>query len=260
MTAQRREQSLQDVPISVTAVTGEAIEEGGFLRRGGHVGLRSQPVHARRLHGPIDHRARHRHLDRQRGVRAGCGIVLRRRLLRPRQPWPECRVRPRARGSRASNRNPRSRVQSATAGADQRHHPQAQGETWDGDAAVAYGNDEETSADVAIGGPIHRQVRNRGPRRATTISTTRAIASIVGNVPQGVKESTAERLIAVSRPTDSVDITLEYRAPRRVASGAVQREYTVCETRPQFGRANGTSRTGSHRRPARSTLSSMART
>ena len=30
VTAQRREQSLQDVPISVTAVTGQAIEEGGF--------------------------------------------------------------------------------------------------------------------------------------------------------------------------------------------------------------------------------------
>ncbi|HZL96744.1 MAG TPA: TonB-dependent receptor plug domain-containing protein, partial [Vicinamibacterales bacterium] len=30
VTAQRREQSLQDVPISVTAVTGEAILEGGF--------------------------------------------------------------------------------------------------------------------------------------------------------------------------------------------------------------------------------------
>jgi outer membrane receptor protein involved in Fe transport len=30
VTAQRREQSLQDVPISVMAVTGEAIEEGGF--------------------------------------------------------------------------------------------------------------------------------------------------------------------------------------------------------------------------------------
>jgi iron complex outermembrane receptor protein len=30
VTAQRREQSLQDVPISVTAVTGEQIEQGGF--------------------------------------------------------------------------------------------------------------------------------------------------------------------------------------------------------------------------------------
>ena len=29
VTAQRREQSLQDVPISVTAITGEAIEQGG---------------------------------------------------------------------------------------------------------------------------------------------------------------------------------------------------------------------------------------
>jgi iron complex outermembrane recepter protein len=236
VTAQRREQSLQDVPISVTAVTGEAIEEGGFsdvedmsvfvpnlFMRDAFTG---QSIIVRGIGTSTGNEA-----FEQAVASFSDGVYYGRDNLGQNAVFDLERVEV-VRGPQ-----PTFAGQSATAGAIN-VITRKPGETWDGNAAVAYGNDEETSVDVAIGGPIADKFGIRFAARYYDLDDA-GYTSIVGNVPQGVKENTAERLIAVWRPTDNVDITLKYEHQDVWQRGSAG-EYTVCETRPQFSRANGT--------------------
>ncbi len=241
VTAQRREQSLQDVPISVTAVTGEAIEEGGFsdvedmsvfvpnlFMRDAFTG---QSIIVRGIGTSTGNEA-----FEQAVASFSDGVYYGRDNLGQNAVFDLERVEV-VRGPQ-----PTFAGQSATAGAIN-VITRKPGETWDGNAAVAYGNDEETSVDVAIGGPITDKFGIRFAARYYDLDDA-GYTSIVGNVPQGVKENTAERLIAVWRPTDNVDITLKYEHQDVWQRGSAG-EYTVCETRPQFSRANGHDRAGS---------------
>ena len=59
------------------------------------------------------------------------------------------------------------------------------------------------------------------------------------------------RLTAVWTPTENVDFTFKYEHQDVWQRGSAG-EYTVCETRPQFSRANGTDRAGATRTRVRS--------
>jgi iron complex outermembrane receptor protein len=236
VTAQRREQSLQDVPISVTAVTGEAIAEGGFsdvedmsvfvpnlFMRDAFTG---QSIIVRGIGTSTGNEA-----FEQAVASFSDGVYYGRDNLGQGAVFDLERVEV-VRGPQ-----PTFAGQSATAGAIN-VITRKPGETWDGNASVAYGSDEETSFDFAAGGPLSDKFGIRFAGRYYDLDDA-GYTSIVGNVPQGVKENTAARVTAVWQPSDTVDVTFKYEHQDVWQRGSAG-EYTVCELRPQFSRANGT--------------------
>jgi iron complex outermembrane receptor protein len=236
VTAQRREQSLQDVPISVTAVTGEQIEEGGFsdvedmsifvpnlFMRDAFTG---QSLIVRGIGTSTGNEA-----FEQAVASFSDGVYYGRDNLGQGAVFDLERVEV-VRGPQ-----PTFAGQSATAGAIN-VITRKPAETWDGSASLAYGNDEETSFDFAAGGPLAEKFGIRFAGRYYDLDDA-GYTSIVGNVPQGVKENTAARITAVWQPSDTVDVTFKYEHQDVWQRGSAG-EYTVCELRPQFSRANGT--------------------
>ena len=152
VTAQRREQSLQDVPISVTALTGEVIAEGGFsdvedmsffvpnlFMRDAFTG---QAIIVRGIGTSTGNEA-----FEQAVAAFSDGVYYGRDNLSQGAVFDLERVEV-VRGPQ-----PTFAGQSATAGAINviTRRP---GDVWEGNATLAYGNDEETSVDAAAGGPI----------------------------------------------------------------------------------------------------------
>ncbi len=236
VTAQRREQSLQDVPISVTAVTGEQIAEGGFsdvedmsifvpnlFMRDAFTG---QSIIVRGIGTSTGNEA-----FEQAVASFSDGVYYGRDNLGQGAVFDLERVEV-VRGPQ-----PTFAGQSATAGAIN-VITRKPGESWDGNASLAYGSDEETSFDFAAGGPVSEKFGIRFAGRYYDLEDA-GYTSIVGNMPQGVKENTAARVTAVWEPSDTVDITLKYEHQDVWQRGSAG-EYTVCELRPQFSRANGT--------------------
>ena len=99
VTAQKREENIQDVPISVIALSGQQLQDAGVKDIKNLTG--SDPGPHRDFHhlGELDHRAhpRHRHGRRQsgpgilrrRGDRWGLSAAQRRRLWRSRRNRPD---------------------------------------------------------------------------------------------------------------------------------------------------------------------------
>ena len=234
VTAQRREQSLQDVPISVTALTGEVIAEGGFsdvedmsffvpnlFMRDAFTG---QAIIVRGIGTSTGNEA-----FEQAVAAFSDGVYYGRDNLSQGAVFDLERVEV-VRGPQ-----PTFAGQSATAGAINviTRRP---GDVWEGNAMLAYGNDEETSFDAAAGGPISDTFGIRIAGRYYELDDA-GYTSIFANVPQGAKENSAVRLTAVWTPTDNVDFTFKYEHQDVWQRGSAG-EYTVCETRPQFSRAN----------------------
>jgi outer membrane receptor protein involved in Fe transport len=236
VTAQRREQSLQDVPISVTAVTGEAIAEAGFsdvedmsifvpnlFMRDAFTG---QSIIVRGIGTSTGNEA-----FEQAVASFSDGVYYGRDNLGQNAVFDLERVEI-VRGPQ-----PTFAGQSATAGAIN-VITRKPGDRWEGNASLAYGTDEETSFDVAAGGPLSDKFGIRFAGRYYDLDDA-GYHSIIGNVPQGVKENRAGRITAVWTPSDNVDVTFKYEHQDVWQRGSAG-EYTVCETRPQFSRANGT--------------------
>ena len=255
VTAQLREQSLQDVPISVTAITGEAIEEGGFsdvedlsifvpnlFMRDAFTG---QSLIVRGIGTSTGNEA-----FEQAVAAFSDGVYYGRDNLSQGAVFDLERVEV-VRGPQ-----PTFAGQSATAGAINviTRKPT---ETWEGGLNMAYGSDEESTFDFAAGGPLSDNFGVRFAGRYYELDDA-GYTSILGDVPQGVKENTAARVIAVWTPTDNLDFTFKLEH-QDVWQRGTAGEYTVCETRPQFSTAN-TTIAPDCRRPVRSTPSSTART
>ncbi len=236
VTAQLREQSLQDVPISVTAITGEAIEEGGFsdvedlsifvpnlFMRDAFTG---QSLIVRGIGTSTGNEA-----FEQAVAAFSDGVYYGRDNLSQGAVFDLERVEV-VRGPQ-----PTFAGQSATAGAINviTRKPT---ETWEGGLNMAYGSDEESTFDFAAGGPLSDNFGVRFAGRYYELEDA-SYTSIVGNVPQGVKENTAARVIAVWTPTDNLDFTFKLEH-QDVWQRGTAGEYTVCETRPQFSTANTT--------------------
>jgi len=236
VTAQRREQSLQDVPISVTAVTGEAIEQGGFsdvedlsifvpnlFMRDAFTG---QSIIVRGIGTSTGNEA-----FEQAVAAFSDGVYYGRDNLSQGAVFDLERVEV-VRGPQ-----PTFAGQSATAGAIN-VITRKPGDVWEGGVNMGFGNDEETTLDVAAGGPLSDNFGIRLAGRYYELGDA-GYTSIIGNVPQGVKENSAARLTAVWAPTDDLAFTFKYEH-QDVWQRGTAGEYTVCETRPQFSRANGT--------------------
>src|SRR5512134_2057441 len=236
VTAQRREQSLQDVPISVTAVTGEMIEQGGFsdvedlsifvpnlFMRDAFTG---QAIIVRGIGTSTGNEA-----FEQAVAAFSDGVYYGRDNLSQGAVFDLERVEI-VRGPQ-----PTFAGQSATAGAINviTRRP---GDVWEGGLNMAYGSDEEATLDFAAGGPVSDRFGIRFAGRYYELDDA-GYTSIIGNVPQGVKENTAARVTAVWAPTDNLDFTFKYEH-QDVWQRGTAGEYTVCETRPQFSTANTT--------------------
>ena len=236
VTAQRREQSLQDVPISVTAITGEAIEEGGFsdvedlsifvpnlFMRDAFTG---QSLIVRGIGTSTGNEA-----FEQAVAAFSDGVYYGRDNLSQGAVFDLERVEV-VRGPQ-----PTFAGQSATAGAIN-VITRKPGETWEGGVNMAYGSDEESTLDFAAGGPLSESFGVRVAGRFYELADA-GYTSISGNVPQGVKENKAARVIATWVPTDNLDFTFKYEH-QDVWQRGTAGEYTICETRPQFSTANTT--------------------
>jgi outer membrane receptor protein involved in Fe transport len=236
VTAQRREQSLQDVPISVTAVTGEAIEQGGFsdvedlsifvpnlFMRDAFTG---QSLIVRGVGTSTGNEA-----FEQAVAAFSDGVYYGRDNLSQGAVFDLERVEV-VRGPQ-----PTFAGQSATAGAIN-VITRKPGDTWEGGVNMAYGSDEEATLDFAAGGPVSDNFGIRFAGRYYDLDDA-GYTSIIGNVPQGVKENRAARITATWDPTDNLDFTFKYER-QDVWQRGTAGEYTVCETRPQFSTANTT--------------------
>jgi iron complex outermembrane receptor protein len=236
VTAQLREQSLQDVPISVTAITGEAIEEGGFsdvedlsifvpnlFMRDAFTG---QSLIVRGIGTSTGNEA-----FEQAVAAFSDGVYYGRDNLSQGAVFDLERVEV-VRGPQ-----PTFAGQSATAGAIN-VITRKPGDTWEGGLNMAYGSDEESTFDFAAGGPLSDNFGIRFAGRYYELDDA-GYTSIVGNVPQGVKENKAGRVTASWTPTDNVDFTFKLEH-QDVWQRGTAGEYTVCETRPSFSTANTT--------------------
>jgi outer membrane receptor protein involved in Fe transport len=236
VTAQRREQSLQDVPISVTAITGEAIEEGGFsdvedlsifvpnlFMRDAFTG---QSLIVRGIGTSTGNEA-----FEQAVAAFSDGVYYGRDNLSQGAVFDLERVEV-VRGPQ-----PTFAGQSATAGAIN-VITRKPGESWEGGVNMAYGSDEESTLDFAAGGPLSENFGIRFAGRYYELDDA-GYHSIVGNVPQGVKENRAARVVATWAPTDNLDFTFKYEH-QDVWQRGTAGEYTICETRPQYSTANTT--------------------
>jgi outer membrane receptor protein involved in Fe transport len=236
VTAQRREQSLQDVPISVTAVTGEVIEQGGFsdvedlsifvpnlFMRDAFTG---QSIIVRGIGTSTGNEA-----FEQAVAAFSDGVYYGRDNLSQGAVFDLERVEI-VRGPQ-----PTFAGQSATAGAINviTRRP---GDVWEGSLNMGYGSDEETTFDAAVGGPLSDSFGIRVAGRYYELDDA-GYTSIIGNIPQGVKENTAARITAAWTPTDNLDFTFKYER-QDVWQRGTAGEYTDCETRPQFSTANTT--------------------
>jgi iron complex outermembrane recepter protein len=234
VTAQRREQSLQDVPISVTAITGEAIEEGGFsdvedlsifvpnlFMRDAFTG---QSLIVRGIGTSTGNEA-----FEQAVAAFSDGVYYGRDNLSQGAVFDLERVEV-VRGPQ-----PTFAGQSATAGAINviTRRP---GEAWEGGVNMAYGSDEESTLDFAAGGPLSDNFGIRVAGRVYELDDA-GYTSIVGNVPQGAKENKAARVVATWVPTDNLDFTFKYEH-QDVWQRGTAGEYTICETRPSQSTAN----------------------
>src|SRR5512134_469018 len=134
VTAQRREQSLQDVPISVTAITGEAIEQGGFSD------VEDLSIFVPNLF--------------MRDAFTGQSLIVRGVGTSTGNEAFEQAVAAFSDGVEVvRGPQPTFAGQSATAGAIN-VITRKPGDTWEGGLNMAYGSDEEASFDVAAGGPL----------------------------------------------------------------------------------------------------------
>src|SRR5688572_8713359 len=234
VTAQRREQSLQDVPISVTAITGEAIEEGGFsdvedlsifvpnlFMRDAFTG---QSLIVRGIGTSTGNEA-----FEQAVAAFSDGVYYGRDNLSQGAVFDLERVEV-VRGPQ-----PTFAGQSATAGAIN-VITRKPGDVWEGGLNMAYGSDEESSFDVAAGGPLTDNFGIRVSGRYYELDDA-GYTSIIGDVPQGVKENKAARVIAAWAPTDNLDFTFKLEH-QDVWQRGTAGEYTICETRPQYSTAN----------------------
>jgi outer membrane receptor protein involved in Fe transport len=207
VTATRREENLQDVPISVTVVTGEAIHDGGFADFEDlsvflpnvviSDGFQGQTLLIRGIGTDTRNEAFEQavaqfsdgvYYGRDNLVLSGLFDLERVEVVRGPQPV--------------------FAGQSATAGAIN-SYSRKPGDSFDGNVSVAYGDDEEASLDAAIGGPITETFGIRVAGRYYDLPDA-GYTQLVTGEELGATENKSARVVAVWEPTDAFDFTFKY--------------------------------------------------
>ena len=207
VTAQRREENLQDVPIAVTVVTGEVIEEGGFADLEDlssflpnvtiNDGFQGQAITIRGVGTDPRNEAFEQavaqfsdgvYYGRDNLVLGGLFDLERVEVVRGPQPV--------------------FAGQSATAGAIN-SYSRKPGDSLDGNITLAYGDDEETSVDAGFGGPITETFGIRAAARYYDLPSV-GYHQLVTQADIGAQENRSLRIVADWQPTDRFDFTFKY--------------------------------------------------
>ena len=207
VTATRREESLQDVPISVTVVPGEIITEGGFADAEDLAaflpnlvisdGFQGQTLLVRGIGTDTRNEAFEQAVAQfADGVYYGrdnlslSGLFDLERMEVVRGPQPVFAG------------------QSATAGAINTYSRRP-GDAFEASAMLAYGDDEELSLEAAVGGPITDRFGIRVAGRYYELPDA-GYRQLVTGAKIGASENKSLRVVAVWEPTDNFDFTFKY--------------------------------------------------
>lgn len=207
VTATRREENLQDVPIAVTVVTGEVIEEGGFADLEDlssflpnitiNDGFQGQAITVRGVGTDPRNEAFEQavaqfsdgvYYGRDNLVLGGLFDLERVEVVRGPQPV--------------------FAGQSATAGAIS-SYSRKPGSSLEGNITLAYGDDEEASFDAGLGGPITETFGLRVAARYYDLPSV-GYNQLVTQAEIGAQENHSLRLIAEWQPTERFDFTFKY--------------------------------------------------
>ena len=240
VTATRGVESLQDVPVSATVLTGEAVQQGGFsdledlsafvpnlymIDSGtGQVlsirGIGTSPINE---------------AFEQAVAQFVDGVYYGRDNLGQNTLFDVERLEV-ARGPQ-----PTFAGQSATAGVLSviSRRP---GQDPDGQALLAYGTDEELDAEVAIGGPIGDSFGLRFATRYYELNDT-GYFRITDRQAMGIKENKAARITGVWQPKDSLELTVRYEI-QDVWQLGIPFKTTDCDLDPATSLANPQLSTG----------------
>ena len=228
VTAQKREQNLQDVPISILAITGEDIEAGGFSDMEDMSAfvpnlfmsdsLVGQNLVIRGIGTTVANEA-----FEQAVAQFHDGVYYGRDNMSQNSFFDLERVEV-IRGPA-----PVFAGQSATAGALS-YISRRPGDEWEGDFSVAYGSDEELSFIGATGGPLSDTFGIRISGRYYDLDDA-GYKHVLTGKELGVKENWGIRILGVWEPTDDFELTFKYEH-QDVQQIGVPAEYTRCETRP----------------------------
>lgn len=207
VTATRREESLQDVPISVSVVTGVSIQEGGFADMEDltaflpnltiNDGFQGQTLLIRGIGTDTRNEAFEEavaqfsdgvYYGRDSLVLGGLFDLERVEVVRGPQPV--------------------FAGQSATAGAINAHSRKP-GDSFDGRVMLQYGDDEEASLEAAFGGPITDRFGLRFAGRYYDLPDA-GYTELVTGQKIGATELKSHRVTALWEPTDRLDFTFKY--------------------------------------------------
>ena len=233
VTAQKREQSLQDVPISILAVSGDTIAEGGFsdMQELSEFipnlymldGFTGQEIIVRGVGTASSNEA-----FEQAVAQFHDGVYYGRDNLGQNALFDLERIEV-VRGPA-----PIFAGQSATAGALS-YYSKRPGDEAEGFISASYGDDEELRFEGAWGGPVTDTLAVRVAGTYYELKDA-GYEDVQGN-EQGTKENYALRSILVWNPMDNLEATFKYEYSDVSQLGAPG-EYTRCETRPGFSDAN----------------------
>lgn len=230
VTAQKREQNLQDVPISILAITGAEIQAGGFESMEDLAtfvpnlfmsdDLTGQNLFMRGVGTTVANEA-----FEQAVAQFHDGVYYGRDNLSQNGFFDLERVEV-ARGPQ-----PVFAGQSATAGALS-YISRRPGEETEGNVLVSYGNDREIVFEGGFGGALSDVFAARMSGKYYELGETGYTHVLTGD-DLGNKRNRMGRVIGVWTPTDNFEATIKYEY-QDIFQNGVPREYTRCETRPNL--------------------------
>ena len=207
VTATRREESLQDVPISVTALTGVALQQGGFSDMDDlsvfvpNLYMRDTFVGQRLAIRGIGTSPSNEAFE-QAVAQFHDGVYYGRDNLGQNTFFDLERLEV-VRGPQ-----PTFAGQSATAGA-LNTISRRPGESFEGNVSLAYGSDEETTFEFGLGGPVSETFGVRVAGRAYELGDAGYTQATTGD-PLGIRDNAAFRVTGVWTPSDNFELTLKY--------------------------------------------------
>ncbi|MBN1239735.1 MAG: TonB-dependent receptor [Gammaproteobacteria bacterium] len=225
VTATRREESLQDVPIAVSVVSGQMVQQGGFADIEDlsaflpnlqiQDGFQGQTLLIRGIGTDTRNEAFEQavaqfadgvYYGRDNLVLGGLFDLERLEVVRGPQPV--------------------FAGQSATAGAIN-SYSRKPGDAVDGNVMLQYGNDEERSLEGAFGGPVTDTLGIRVAGRYYELPDA-GYTQLVTGAKIGATENESLRVTALWEPTDTFDFTFKYEYQNSFQNGTPV-EYGRCD-------------------------------
>jgi outer membrane receptor protein involved in Fe transport len=234
VTAQRREQSLQDVPISVTAVTGDAIRRGGFSDMEDLSAFVPNLFMRDTFTGQV---------LAIRGIGTTAGneafesavAIFHDDIYYGRDNLGQNSFFDLERVEVLRGPQPLFFGQSATAGA-MNVTSRAPGDSLEGNAQIAYGDDEELNFEFGIGGPVSDNFGLRFSTRYYELGDNVYFNPLTGR-KLAVKENTSSRLLGIWEPSERVRVRLKYEY-QDVWQEGTGGEFARCDLDPQMSTSN----------------------